>query len=59
MKHGGLATWEAMRAMIERVDASLAAVEPTLPADFPEHVWETIAKGVRSQAARFRQTFKD
>lgn len=53
MKHGGPAVWEAMQALVERVEPALMAVEGRLPANFPGRTWENIAKGMRSEANRF------
>lgn len=54
MKNGGAAVWEAMLRLVERVEPALAAVEALLPGDFPPRIWEAIARGMRSQVARFR-----
>ena len=53
MKHGGPAVWDAMQALIERVDPALAAVESKLPASFSARTWEAISKGMRVEAKRF------
>lgn len=53
MKHGGPAVWDAMRAMVEGVEAAVATVEQKLPEGFPGRTWETIAKGMRAEAKRF------
>lgn len=53
IKHGGPAVWEAMQALVERVEPALAAVEGKLPAGFPGRTWETISKGMRTEAQRF------
>ena len=53
LKHGGPAVWEAMQALVERVEPALAAVEDTLPAGFPGRTWEAISKGMRAEADRF------
>lgn len=55
MKHGGPAVWEAMQALVERVEPALAAVEKRLPKGFPGRTWEAIATGMRSGARRFRE----
>lgn len=53
MKNGGLAVWEAMLVLVERVDEALAIVERELPGDFPALTWEAISTGMRSEAKRF------
>lgn len=53
MKNGGPGVWDAMQALAERVGPALAAVEGRLPAGFPGHTWEAIAKGMRTEAERF------
>jgi serine/threonine-protein kinase HipA len=53
MKHGGPAVWQAMQALVERVEPALAAVEPRLPQGFPGRTWEAIAAGMRAEARRF------
>ncbi len=55
MKHGGPAVWEAMQALVERVEPALAAVEKRLPKGFPGRTWEAIATGMRAEATRFRE----
>ena len=55
MKHGGPAVWEAMQALVERVEPALAAVEQRLPKGFPGRTWEAIATGMRAEARRFRE----
>jgi serine/threonine-protein kinase HipA len=55
MKHGGPAVWEAMQALVERVEPTLTAVEDRLPKGFPGHTWEAIATGMRAEARRFRE----
>ncbi|MBI3712822.1 MAG: type II toxin-antitoxin system HipA family toxin [Burkholderiales bacterium] len=53
MKHGGVATWEAMIAMATKVEKALAKVEEQLPRDFPARTAETIFDGMRSEVKRF------
>jgi len=53
MKHGGPAVWEAMQALVGRVEPAIAAVQARLPASFPERTWERITAGMRAQARRF------
>ncbi|VWX61892.1 regulator with hipB [Burkholderiales bacterium 8X] len=54
IKNGGDPVWQAMRAMVDSVDAALDAVETRLPARFPERIWQPIAAGMRSQAGKFK-----
>jgi len=51
----GHTVWQSMQDLVERVPAALDEVEKSLPADFPEHVWTTIQKGVRDQVRIFRK----
>jgi len=53
MKNGGLAVWDAMLALVERVGEALIMVEKELPGDFPGHTWESISTGMMSEAKRF------
>lgn len=53
MKHGGPAVWDAMQALVERVEPALAAVEGKLPGGFPGRTWEAISRGMRTEAKRF------
>jgi hypothetical protein len=39
--------------MVESVEATLQAIEKTLPRNFPEAVWRTINVGARNQAQQF------
>jgi len=50
-RHGGPPVWQAMLALVSRVDHAIEAVK--LPQGFPPRTWEIIAKGMRSQARRF------
>lgn len=52
MKNGGPVVWEAMLGLAGRVEAALDAVEAGLPVGFPARIWEPIAGGMRSQAAK-------
>ena len=54
LKNGGLATWDAMRGLIEQVGPALRAVEARLPKHFHARLWEAISKGMRNAADRFR-----
>jgi hypothetical protein len=42
-----------MRNLVESADAHVAAVQAQLPSSFPDRVIETIAAGVKQQAAAF------
>jgi hypothetical protein len=42
-----------MRNLVESADAHVAAVRARLPSSFPERVIDTIAAGVKQQAAAF------
>lgn len=55
MKHGGPTVWEAMQALVERVETALSAVEKRLPKGFPGSTWEAISTGMRAEARRFRE----
>jgi serine/threonine-protein kinase HipA len=44
----------AMQQLVANADTALTRLEGRLPADFPPHVWERIAAGVRTQVARFQ-----
>ena len=48
------AVWDAMQALVERVEDALNQAEKCLPPDFPEPLWKKIAKGMRGQVAVFR-----
>jgi serine/threonine-protein kinase HipA len=54
MKHGGPQVWEAMLALVERVEPALKAVERILPRGFPVRVWDTVRAGMLGQVERFR-----
>jgi len=58
MKNGGPAVWDAMLGLVNQVPHALAAVERSLPKDFPARTWEAIANGMRSQAQRFETGIK-
>jgi serine/threonine-protein kinase HipA len=53
MKHGGPAVWDAMQALVERVEPALAAVEEKLPGGLPGRSWKAISEGMRGEAKRF------
>ena len=52
-RHGGDAMWAAMLELVSSVEDALARVEQRLPKDFPEHIWESISRGMRGEATRF------
>jgi serine/threonine-protein kinase HipA len=54
MQYGGPAVWQRMLNHLERVEPALAAVEQTLPIDFPQRTWRLISQGIREQVVRFR-----
>ncbi len=45
--------FDAMVAMVDAVPSTLATVEPQLPTDFPQLVWERISAGMLRQRERF------
>jgi serine/threonine-protein kinase HipA len=53
MKVAGPVVWDAMVSLVQRVEPALDQIGRTLPQDFPPRTWETIAQGMRFQAARF------
>jgi serine/threonine-protein kinase HipA len=53
MKNGGIDVWNAMLDMAASVDDALSEVEALLPSDFPAWTWESISRGMRSEAERF------
>lgn len=54
MKEGGAQVWDAMLALVDRVEPALNVVEAKLPSDFPTHIWSAIAEGMRAQVRQFR-----
>ena len=52
-KSGVEGAWEAMTALVSRVDAALGAVQKRLPKDFPTAIAARIFDGVRRQARAF------
>ncbi len=52
LQNGGAPVWQAMLALLDRLDAALAQVEAALPDDFPQRTWSTIAQGARSERDR-------
>lgn len=53
MKNGGPAVWQAMRELVEKVDAALDRLHGELPATFPIGTFDAVASGMRAQAQRF------
>ncbi len=54
-KTGTRNAFQQMVSMVDTVDSALDALESSLDANFPEHVWSSISKGVRSQRVRFKK----
>jgi serine/threonine-protein kinase HipA len=52
-KHGGPPVWQAMQALVARVEGAIEAVQPHLPRGFPGRTWDRITRGLRAQARRF------
>jgi serine/threonine-protein kinase HipA len=48
-RSGAEDTWEAMQALVARVEPAIAAVQMLLPAGFPERTAQTIFDGLRQQ----------
>lgn len=48
-RSGAEGVWEAMQALVDRVEAAIHAVQPLLPAGFPEQTAQTIFDGLRRQ----------
>lgn len=48
--------WDRMKILVESADARVAAVQARLPSNFPERVIDSIAAGVKAQAAAFIAT---
>ena len=48
--------WDRMRNLVESADAHVAVVRARLPSSFPERVIDTIAAGIKQQAATFIAT---
>ena len=53
MKHGGTPVWEAMQALVRRVEPALGRIEAALPGDFPPRVWDAISREMCGQATVF------
>jgi len=56
-KSGVDGAWEAMVAMIDKVDVVVETVSQKLPAAYPSQVAEKIFAGLRSQAKVFKGEF--
>lgn len=50
---GGDEVWAALLRLVEEVGPALDRTARLLPDDFPGHVWDTIAAGMRRHARRF------
>ncbi|GAP35413.1 type II toxin-antitoxin system HipA family toxin [Piscinibacter sakaiensis] len=53
-RSGADAVWEAMQAMVARVEPAIAAVQNLLPAGFPERTAMAIFDGLRRQQGRWQ-----
>jgi serine/threonine-protein kinase HipA len=53
---GSRGLWGRMRNLVESADAHVAVVQARLPSNFPQRVIDTIAAGVKKQAAAFIAT---
>ncbi|MCE2916747.1 MAG: type II toxin-antitoxin system HipA family toxin [Rubrivivax sp.] len=49
-RSGAEGTWEAMQALVARVEPAIAKVQMLLPAGFPERTAQTIFDGLRQQS---------
>jgi serine/threonine-protein kinase HipA len=49
-RSGAEGVWEAMQALVGRVETAIAAVQGLLPAGFPERTAQTIFDGLRRQS---------
>jgi len=45
--------FDRLRELVDRVPAAVSEVDPIVPKDFPEQVWETITLGLQRQCKRF------
>jgi serine/threonine-protein kinase HipA len=54
LKNGGPAAWQAMLALVDRIEPALEEVQAQLPPDFPPRTWSGISSGTRWHVARFR-----
>ncbi len=48
-RSGAEGTWEAMQALVAKVEPAIAATQALLPAAFPERTAQTIFDGLRRQ----------
>jgi serine/threonine-protein kinase HipA len=53
-RSGAERVWEAMQALVDRVEPAIAEVQRLLPAGFPERTAETIFGGLRRQQGRWQ-----
>ena len=53
-RSGAEGVWEAMQAMVARVESAIAAVQSLLPAGFPERTAVAIFDGLRRQQGRWQ-----
>ncbi|MDB5819252.1 MAG: hipA [Rhizobacter sp.] len=53
LRHGGEALWAEMLALVAGVDAALDVVAAGLPERFPHDLYDSVAAGMRRQAATF------
>lgn len=53
IRMGSPGLWDRMRNLVETADAHVAVVKARLPSSFPERVIDTIAAGIKQQAAAF------
>ena len=54
-RSGVVGAWDAMLAMVQRLDAALSAVEQRLPAAFPRELARAVFQGTREHAALFQR----
>lgn len=52
-RSGAEGAWDAMQALVNRVELAIAAVQGLLPAGFPERTAEAIFDGLRRQRRRW------
>src|SRR5262249_18395542 len=50
-KHGGASVWQAMCALVSRVEGAIEAVK--LRRGFPARTWDRVIQGMRMQARHF------
>ena len=54
LRAGVEGVWQAMLALMDRVEPAIDAVQTRLPGDFPERTADAVFAGVRSQLKRWR-----